>query len=174
MAFSCNTILTDIDINCQKVVGGLKKVLVCRQQDIDISVDPVDDCTVLSVYVENQINIEFLKKDGVTTFSESKTDTNGLPVFSTTITVQLPNISSSLNKIDQFAVGGDLVAIVLHNNGTVTITGVVDGMWVTYEADSGSTIGDKSYINLVLNGESGVCSSVVDDISVFYDPTIFN
>jgi hypothetical protein len=174
MAFSCNTVLNDIDINCQKIVGGLKKILVCRQQDIDITVDPVDDCTILSVYVENEINIQFLKKDGVTVFSETKTDTNGLPLFTTSITVQLPNISSALNHLDQFAVGGDLVVIALHNNGTVTITGVVDGMWVTYEADSGTTIGDKSYINVTFNAESGVSSAVADDISVFTNPEIFN
>lgn len=47
-------------------------------------------------------------------------------------------------------------------------------MWVTYEADSGTTIGDKSYINVTFNAESGVSSAVADDISVFTNPEIFN
>jgi hypothetical protein len=174
MAFSCGIVLSDIDIQCDKTLGGLKKVVLCRQGDVSIITDPYDESIVLSVDTLNPSFISFNTKDGVTSFSESKTNTNGLGLISTTITVQVTSLNSSLNKIDMMGVINDIVAVCLHNNDTVTITGVMDGMVMTYEADSGSAISDKSYINITLSCESAIGSVVVDDTSVFTDKTIFN
>lgn len=174
MAISCGILLTDIDIMCQKMGGGLKKIILCTQDDVTIITDPYDESIILSIDVENPFYISFNRQDGTTSFNESKSESNGLGVISTTITVQIPNINSYLNKIDMLGVRNDIVCIAHHNNDTVTVTGVMDGMTITYEADSGTSISDKSYMNLILSCESGVGSVVVDDTTVFTDKTIFN
>jgi hypothetical protein len=173
MAFSCGVLLTDIDIVCQKTAGGIKKVILYKQEDVEIFTDPFDESIVLSVDAVNPTVIEFNNKDGVTNFNESKTKTNGVPLVNTAITVQVPNINAYLNKIDMLGVRNDIVAVVWHNNDTVTITGVMDGMEMVYDADSGSGISEKSYINITLNCESAIGSVVVDDTSYFVDKSIF-
>jgi hypothetical protein len=173
MAFSCGIVLTDIDIICNKNSGGLKRVILYKQSDVQIITDPFDESIVLSIEAENPSVIHFNNKDGVTSFNESKSKTNNLGVISTTITVQLPNVNESLNKIDMLGVREDIVAVCWHNNDTVTVTGVMDGMDMTYEADSGAGVGDKSYINVILTCESGIGSVVVNDTSYFVDKTIF-
>lgn len=174
MAFSCGNLLSDIDIICSKTAGGIKKVILYNQANVDIVTDPYDESIILSVDATNPYFIEFNNKDGATNFSESKSITNGLPVVSSTITVQVPSVNAHLNKIDMMGVRHDIVAVLLHNNGTVTITGVMDGMDLTYEADSGSGLSEKSYINIILSCESAIGSVVVNDISAFVDKTIFN
>lgn len=173
MAFSCGILLTDIDIVCQKVAGGIKKVILYAQEDVSIITDPYDESIILSVDAVNPYFIEFNNKDGTTNFNESKSITNGLPVVTTNITVQVPNINSVLNKIDMLGVRNDLVAVLWHNNDTVTISGVMDGLVMSYEADSGSGLSEKSYINLTLSVESGIGSIAVNDTSVFVDKSIF-
>jgi hypothetical protein len=174
MAFSCGVLLTDIDILCQKTSGGIKKVILYAQEDMSIITDPFDESIILSVEADNPYFIEFNNKDGVTSFNESKTITNGVPIVTSTITVQVPNVNSALNKIDMLGVRQDIVAVLLHNNNTITITGIMDGCQMTYEADSGSGVSEKSYINLIINCESAIGSIAVDDDSVFVDKTIFN
>jgi len=88
--------------------------------------------------------------------------------------VQIPNINAALNKIDMLGTRNDLVAVCWHNNDTVTVTGVMDGMDMTYDADSGTGISEKSYINLILTCESGIGSVVLNDTSYFVDKTIFD
>lgn len=174
MAVSCGILLTDIDIICQKSGGGLKKIILATQDNVSIITDPYDESIILSIDITNPVFISFNRQDGVTSFSESKTETNGLGLVSTTITVQLPNINSYLNKIDMLGVRNDIVCVAHHNNNTVTVTGVMDGMSMTYEADSGAGLSEKSYINVILSCESGIGSVVVDDTTVFVDKTIFN
>jgi hypothetical protein len=174
MAFSCGIVLTDIDIVCSKTSGGLKKIILYKQSDVQIITDPFDESIILSVEAENPSVIDFNNRDGATSFSESKTKSGGLGVISTTITVQLPNINEALNKIDMLGTRNDIIAVCWHNNDTVTLSGVMDGMEMTYEADSGTGISDKSYINVILSCESGIGSIVLNDTSYFVDKTIFN
>lgn len=164
MAFNCSIVLQDIDINCGKNTGGLSQVLVARQEDVSITRDPITDEVTL-VDVVDPIRIEFHNRDGQTSFSESKTESNGLPVVSTTITVQVPGLDKNLNAIYDIGIRSDLVAICFHNNNTITISGYYDGLYITYEADSGTSISEKSYINLSLNGESYRNSIALDDDS---------
>lgn len=173
MAFSCGIVLTDIDIICNKNSGGLKRVILYKQSDVQIITDPFDESIVLSVEAVNPSVIQFNNRDGVTSFNESKTKTNNLSTITTTITVQLPNVNESLNKIDMLGVREDIVAVCWHNNDTVTVTGVMDGMDMTYEADSGTGVSEKSYINVILTCESGIGSVVLNDTSYFVDKTIF-
>lgn len=173
MAFSCGTLLTDIDIICSKTAGGIKRVILYKQDDVQIYTDPFDESIILSVDAINPVTIEFNNKDAATNFNESKSKTNGVPLVATTITVQVPNINAYLNKIDMLGVRNDIVAVLWHNNDTVTITGVMDGMDLTYEADSGSGLSEKSYINIILSCESAIGSVVVNDTSYFVDKSIF-
>jgi hypothetical protein len=169
MSFSCSIVLQDIDINCSKLRGGLSQVLVARQQDVDIVRDPITS-EITSVDVVDPIRIDFNNKDGETSFNESKTESNGLPVVTTTITVQVPGLDKNLNEIYNLGIRSDLVAICFHNNETITVSGYYDGLYITYEADSGTSVSEKSYINIVLNGESGRNSIALDDdsnISIF-------
>jgi hypothetical protein len=164
MPFSCSVVLQDIDINCGKTKGGLSQVLVARQQDVTVLRDPITD-EVTSVEVVEPIRIEFNNRDGQTSFTESKTESNGLPVVSTTITVQVPGLDENLNAIYDLGRRSDLVAICFHNNDTITVSGYYDGLYITYEADSGTSISEKSYINVVLNGETYRNSIALDDNS---------
>ena len=43
MAFNCNILLEDIDINCNKHsnVGGIKKAIIMLQSDITIAFNPL-------------------------------------------------------------------------------------------------------------------------------------
>ena len=164
MSFSCSVVLQDIDINCSKLKGGLSQVLVARQEDVTITRDPITN-EVTKVDVVDPIRIDFNNRDGQTSFTESKTENSGLPVITTTITVQVPGLDENLNEIYNLGLRSDLVAICFHNNQTITISGYYDGLYITYEADSGTSISEKSYINIVLNGESGKNSIALDDDS---------
>ena len=68
----------------------------------------------------------------------------------------------------------DIVCIMLHNNDTVTISGWMDGLTMNYEANAGTGISDKSFVNITLNTVSGIASLVLDDKTPFTDQTIFN
>jgi hypothetical protein len=68
----------------------------------------------------------------------------------------------------------DIVCVLLHNNDTVTISGWMDGLTMNYEAASGVTTSEKSYVNITLTTESGIASLGLDSKSVFSDQTIFN
>ena len=68
----------------------------------------------------------------------------------------------------------DICCVLLHNNDTVTISGWMDGLTMNYEANSGTGTGEKSYVNITLNTESGIASLAINDKSVFSDQTIFD
>lgn len=174
MAFNCSILLSDIDINCNKrVTGGIEKVILLLQKDLTITFDPLDETQVTQVDTNNTVVFEHNIKDGVTSFDENKNITNGLGVVNTNIVVQIPAIDNKINQIDYMSRREDIVAILVHNNDTVTISGWMDGLTMNYEANSGTGISDKSFINITLNTESGISSLVLDDKTAFSDQTIF-
>ena len=174
MAFNCSILLSDIDINCnKKVTGGIKKAILLLQKDITITFSPTDETLVTQVDTLNTVSFEHNLKDGTTTFTESKNTSNGLGVVTTDVTIQSPAISNTINKIDLMSRREDICCILLHNNDTVTISGWMDALTMNYEANSGTGISDKSYVNITLNTESGIASLVLDDKTPFSDQTIF-
>ena len=175
MAFNCSILLSDIDINCnKKVTGGIKKAILLLQKDITITFSPTDETLVTQVDTLNTVSFEHNLKDGTTTFTENKNTSNGLGVISTDITIQSPAIDNKVNQIDLMSRREDICCILLHNNDTVTISGWMDALTMNYEANSGTGISDKSYVNITLNTESGIASLVLDDKTPFSDQTIFN
>jgi len=176
MAFNCNILLEDIDINCNKHsnVGGIKKAIIMLQSDITIAFNPSDETEVVAVQTSNEKHFKHIQKDNTTSFSESKTTENGLGVVNTTITIQIPSITRNLNKLDYFSRREDLVCVLLHNNESVTISGWLDGLCMNLNANSGSSITGKSVIDVELYTESGMASLVVNDKSFFADQTIFD
>ena len=174
MAFNCSILLSDIDINCnKKVTGGIKKAILLLQKDLTITFDPLDETQVTQVDTANTVVFEHNVKDGTTTFTESKNTTNGLGVVSTNITVQSPSVDNKVNQIDLMSRREDICCVLLHNNGTVTISGWMDGLTMNYEANAGTGVSEKSYVNITLTTESGIASLVLDDKLAFSDQTIF-
>jgi len=175
MAFNCSILLSDIDINCnKKVTGGIKKAILLLQKDLTITFDPLDETQVTQVDTANTVVFEHNVKDGTTTFTESKNTTNGLGVVSTNITVQSPSVDNKVNQIDLMSRREDICCVLLHNNETVTISGWMDGLTMNYEANAGTGVSEKSYVNITLNTESGIASLAINDKAVFSDQTIFN
>jgi len=175
MAFNCSILLSDIDINCSKrVTGGIEKVILLLQKDLTITFDPTDVTLVTNVGTANTVSFEHNIKDGVSSFDENKNISNGLGVVTTNIIVQVPAVDNKINQIDYMSRREDIVAIIVHNNDTVSISGWMDGLTMNYEANSGTSVSDKSYINITLNTVSGIASLVLDDKTPFTDQTIFN
>jgi hypothetical protein len=174
MAFNCSIILSDIDINCNKrITGGIKKAILLLQKDLTITFSPTDETLVTQVDTLNTVDFAHNTKDGTTTFTENKNTSNGLGVVSTDLTIQTPAVDNKVNQIDLMTRREDICCILLHNNDTVTISGWMDGLTMNYEANSGTGTGDKSYVNVALNTESGIASLVLDDKTPFSDQTIF-
>mgnify|MGYP003632339911 FL=1 len=174
MAFNCSIILSDIDINCNKrITGGIKKAILLLQKDLTITFSPTDETLVTQVDTLNTVDFAHNTKDGTTTFTENKNTSNGLGVVSTDITIQTPAVDNKVNQIDLMSRREDICCVLLHNNDTVTISGWMDGLTMNYEANSGTGTGDKSYVNVALNTESGIASLVLDDKTPFSDQTIF-
>jgi hypothetical protein len=175
MAFNCSILLSDIDINCnKKVTGGIKKAILLLQKDLTITFDPLDETQVTQVDTANTVVFAHNVKDGTTTFTENKNTSNGLGIVSTNITIQSPAVDNKVNQIDLMSRREDICCVMLHNNDTVTISGWMDGLTMNYEANSGTGVSEKSYVNVTLNTESGIASLVIDDKVVFSDQTIFN
>ena len=174
MAFNCSIILSDIDINCNKrITGGIKKAILLLQKDLTVTFSPTDETLVTQVDTLNTVDFAHNTKDGTTTFTENKNTSNGLGVVSTDITIQTPAVDNKVNQIDLMSRREDICCVLLHNNDTVTISGWMDGLTMNYEANSGTGTGDKSYVNVALNTESGIASLVLDDKTPFSDQTIF-
>ncbi len=174
MAFNCSILLSDIDINCNKrVTGGIEKVILLLQKDITITFDPLDETQVTQVDTTNTVVFEHNIKDGVTSFEENKNISNGLGLVTTNIVIQTPAVDNKINLIDYMSRREDIVAIMVHNNDTVTISGWMDGLTMNYEANSGTGVSDKSHVNISLTTESGIASLVLDDKTAFSDQTIF-
>ena len=173
MAFNCSVVLSDIDINCNLAnVGGIKKVVLGLQSNLSLQFDPSDETKLTDVQLTDGVVFEHSPRDGSTTFSESKTISNGLGVISTNISIQLPRVDNKVNMIDYMSRREDIVCLMLHNNGSITISGWMDGLSMDYSATSGTALGEKSAVDVTLKTESWIASMVLDNDSVV-DPAIF-
>ena len=136
-----------------------------------ITFDPIDETQVTQVDTLNTVTFEHNPKDGVTTFTESKSTSGGLGVVTTDITIQTPCVDNKVNQIDLMSRREDICCILLHNNDTVTISGWMDGLTMNYNANSGTGVSDKSYVDITLTTESGIASLGINDKAVFSDQT---
>lgn len=166
MSFNCSIFLEDIDLNCNKNVGGIKKVVLGLQKDLSIALDPADETIVTQAQLLDAVVFEHNTKDGTTIFSESKTVTNGLGVISTDITVRLPLLDVKMNKVDYMSRRNDIVCIMYHNNGTATISGWMDGLTMQYNATSGASKVELSFVDVTLSTNSWIASFAVNNSNV--------
>jgi len=166
MSFNCSIFLEDIDLNCNKNVGGIKKVVLGLQKDLSIALDPVDETIVTQAQLLDAVVFEHNNKDNATIFTESKSVSNGLGVITTEITVRLPLLDVKMNKVDYMSRRNDIVCIMYHNNGTATISGWMDGLTMQYNATSGASRGALSYVDVSLSTDSWIASFAVNDSNV--------
>lgn len=166
MSFNCNIFLEDIDLNCNKNVGGINKVVLGLQKDLRIALDPIDETIVTLAELSNAVVFGHNKRDGSTVFNESKNTSNGLGVITTEILVRLPVLDKKLNKIDYMSRRSDIVCIMYHNNGTATISGWMDGLTIDYSTTSGVSRGELSYVDVTLSTDSWISSLAVDDSNI--------
>lgn len=169
MGFNCSVAFSDIDINCQlSNVGGIKEVVFLTQSNLSIVFDSVDETTITEVDLNNEwFRLEHNQKDGTTVFTEQKKTTGGLGIVDTAITVRVPRIDGKLNDLDYMSRREDIVAVMLHNNGTVTISGWMDGLTMDLNATSGSNSKDASYIDVKLSCTSWIASLAIPNTNVF-------
>jgi len=159
MSFSCSVLLEDIDINCNKsTIGGIKQVALGLQSNLNIALDANDETVVLQAELVDHVIFEHNKKDATTIFTENKSISNGLGVINTEIIVRLPVLDRKMNQIDHMSRREDIVCILFHNNGTATISGWMDGLSMSYEASSGTSRSELSYVNVTLNTTSWIAS----------------
>jgi len=159
MSFSCSILLEDIDINCNRsTVGGIKQVALGLQSNLNIALDPNDETIVTQAELVDHVIFEHNKKDATTIFTENKSVSNGLGVITTEITVRLPALDRKMNQVDYMSRRDDLVCILFHNNGVATISGWMDGLSMNYEASSGASRSELSYVNVTLNTTSWIAS----------------
>ena len=164
MGFNCSIFLEDIDINCQKSNnGGIAKAYLGLQQNLSITFDPIIETKITSINLEDAVVFEHNKRDQTTVFTESKSTSNGLGVVTTDITIRLPKIDNKINKIDYMSRRADIVCIMEHNNGSVTVSGWMDGLTMNFDSTSGTSINDLSYVNVTLTTQSYIASLVTDD-----------
>lgn len=171
MSFNCSIFLEDIDINCNaKNAGGIKKVVLGLQRDLTIALDPADETLVTQLELLNSVVFEHNPRDARTSFSESKTTSNGLGVITTSITIRLPLLDRKMNKLDYMSRRTDLVCLLYHNNGTITLSGWMDGLVMDYTANSGASKNELSYVDVELNTQSWIASLAVEDEGVISLP----
>lgn len=151
-------------------VGGIKAVVLGKQCDLTMSFDTVTGTTLTSLDLADYVRFQHNKKDGSTTFSESKTTSGGLGVVNTDITIQLPRLDNKVNKLDFMSRRQDIVCLMLHNNGSITVSGFMDGLTMDYSATSGTGLRDKSFVDVKLSATSWISSIVLDDDSALTTP----
>lgn len=151
-------------------VGGIKAVVLGKQCDLTMAFDTVTGTTLTSLDLADYVRFQHNKKDGSTTFSESKTTSGGLGVVNTDITIQLPRLDNKVNKLDFMSRRQDIVCLMLHNNGSITVSGFMDGLTMDYSATSGTGLRDKSFVDVKLSATSWISSIVLDDDSALTTP----
>ena len=168
MAFNCSVAFSDLDINCQAMdVGGIKEVVLGLQCDLSLTFDSVTETEVTSIDLLNSVRFQHNKKDGATSFSEQKTTNAGLGIVNTDISIQLPTLDNKVNKLDYMSRRQDIVCLMLHNNGSVTVSGWMDGLTMNFSASSGQGITEKSLIDVSLVTTSWISSLVLPDVNDF-------
>jgi hypothetical protein len=171
MSFNCSIFLEDIDINCNASNnGGIKKVVLGLQRGLTIDLDPVDETLVTHLELQDSVVFEHNPKDSTTIFNENKTTNNGLGVVNTQIIVRLPSIDRKINKIDYMSRRSDIVCILFHNNGNVSISGWMDGLTMDYDATSSASKSELSYVDVTLSTDSWISSLNVSDQGVIQLP----
>jgi len=169
MSFSCSILLEDLDVNCNKNVGGITKVVLGLQKDLDIAFDATDETIVTQAQLTDHVIFEHNNKDSVTVFTEQKQTSNGLGLISTEILIRIPLLDRKMNQIDYMSRRQDLVCIMYHNNGTATISGWMDALTMNYNATSGTSRKELSYIDISLVTDSWIasmaCSQSVIDLN---------
>lgn len=164
MAFNCSVAFSDIDINCQAMdVGGIKAVVIGQQCNLTLVFDTNDETSITSLDLVDSVRFQHNKKDGSTVFSESKNTNGGLGIVNTDITIQLPRLDNKVNDLDYMSRRQDIVCLMLHNNGSITLSGWMDGLTMDYSATSGTGIQDKSFVDVKLSATSWISSIVMDD-----------
>ena len=164
MSFNCSIFLEDIDINCTaKNAGGIKKVVLGLQKDLNLDIDSVDETLVNGMQLFESVVFSHNNKDATTSFVESKSTSNGLGVITTDIIVRLPLLDRKMNKIDYMSRRSDIVCLLYHNNGSITLSGWMDGLTMNYSAASGARTGELSYVDVTLTAESWIASLVIED-----------
>jgi len=167
MAFNCSVLLSDINRDCSKrVTGGIKRVVLGLKSDLTLSLDSTEHNVILDSNLKEYVVFEHNPKDGTTFFSENKTIEQANSIVNTDILVRLPAVDSKVNKIEQMSYRGDIVCILYHNNGSATISGWKRGLDMNYNASSGTSISDISFVDVTLVGQSWSASLSTDDLSV--------
>jgi hypothetical protein len=166
MSFNCSIFLEDIDLNCNKNAGGINKVVLGLQKDLNLALDPADETIVTQAQLVDPVVFEHNKKDGTTIFNESKSVNNGLGVINTEIIIRLPLLDVKMNKVDYMSRRNDIVCIMYHNNGTATISGWMDGLTMQYKATSGASRSELSYVDVTLSTDSWIASFAVNNPNV--------
>lgn len=167
MSFNCSIFLEDIDINCNaKNAGGINKVVLGLQRDLQMQIDSVDETLVTDLVLPNSVVFAHNSKDGTTSFNESKSTSNGLGLITTDIVVRLPMLDRKMNKIDYMSRRSDIICLLYHNNGTVTVSGWMDGLTMNYAAASGTRRGEISYVDVTLTTESWIASLAIENQGV--------
>jgi len=59
---------------------------------------------------------------------------------------------------------------MLHNNGSITVSGWMDGLTMDYTASSGTGITDKSAVDIKLSTTSWISSMVIEDDVILNTP----
>jgi hypothetical protein len=169
MSFSCSILLEDLDINCNKNVGGITKVVLGLQKDLDMVFDATDETIITQAQLTDHVVFEHNTKDSTTVFTEQKQTSNGLGLISTEILIRIPLLDRKMNQIDYMSRRQDLVCIMYHNNGTATISGWMDALTMNYTATSGASRKELSYIDISLVTDSWIasmaCSQSVIDLN---------
>ena len=167
MAFNCSVVLTDINRDClKKATGGIKRVVLGLKEDLTLSLDTTQQDVILDSNLSDFVVFEHNSKDATTYFSETKSTDQGNSVVNTEILVRLPAVDSKVNKLEQMSYRDDIVCILYHNNGSITISGWRRGLEMNYSASSGASVTDISYVDVTLVGQSWSASLSTDDLSV--------
>lgn len=167
MSFNCSIFLEDIDINCNlKNTGGIKRVVLGLQRDLEINLNATDETLVDDLVLDNSVVFEHNTKDATTSFTEDKTTSNGLGLITTSILVRLPILNRKLNKLDYMSRRSDIVCLLYHNTGVITVSGWMDGLTLNYSASSGTGISELSYVDVTLTAESWISSLAIENEGV--------
>tara|TARA_R110000787_G_scaffold198074_1_gene309260 strand:- start:10579 stop:10995 length:417 start_codon:yes stop_codon:yes gene_type:complete len=132
--------------------------------------DANDETTLTALDLSDSVSFQHNKKDGSTSFSESKSTNAGLGIVNTEISIQLPRVDNKVNKLDYMSRRQDIVCLMLHNNGTITVSGWMDGLTMDYSATSGNGFSDRSAVDIKLSTLSWISSMVLDDSSALVQP----
>tara|TARA_R110001632_G_scaffold136534_3_gene252238 strand:- start:670 stop:1239 length:570 start_codon:yes stop_codon:yes gene_type:complete len=167
MAFNCSVLLSDIGLNCSDgITGGIKKVYLGLKENLTLTLDTSAETVLLSANLGDAVTFEHNPKDKSTYFLETKETDLSVPVIETEIFVKLPAIDNKASKIEEMSYRNDIVCILMHNNGSATISGRIMGLDMNYSAASGTSTKDISSINITLKGSSWESSIATSDQSL--------